>query len=416
MNYSRLLILLLSLSGSQAYAQQDSETKQNGRDTPSDIEVRELTADEDPLSSSEVEQDVESQEAASVDEPRSTNFELYGSFRVRYRGQDSDGAWEDGSSRIGFNMDRKVLDKSNLFARYETGFNLLDSLDSSVSADEFKDSVFKRLGYVGMETPRSKIIAGKNWSTYYEIGSFTDRFMGAGGDAAGVFNAQSDGGSTGTGRADEVLQTKMSLDFLSQDMFKPLELNLQIQHGNKIPFGGGEKYGTAIGISSVMTTRRNLTVGVAYNYAEIDLNNDQLLRSIGLTGSSRSFLVGARKFGERWYAGMVVAKMENHETTDQGMYFDGWGSELYGQYKLTDRVWLIGGYNILEPDSDQSQTGDYRIRYAMAGLRYSYDEFRRMIFANVRVNEGLDSDGSLQGDIYTIGIKWDFSFRGSFGD
>jgi hypothetical protein len=48
----------------------------------------------------------------------------------------------------------------------------------------------------------------------------------------------------------------------------------------------------------------------------------------------------------------------------------------------------------------------------VAGLRFTFDDFRRMIFANVRVNDGLDADGSPQADIYTIGVKWDFSLRG----
>jgi hypothetical protein len=32
-----------------------------------------------------------------------------------------------------------------------------------------------------------------------------------------------------------------------------------------------------------------------------------------------------------------------------------------------------------------------------------------MIFAIVRINGGLDADGSPQADIYTISVKWDFS-------
>jgi predicted porin len=410
MNSFRLAVLLLTLN---AVTTQADTAYKNSEEVPTNIEIRELTADEDPLSADKVERDLKLKEETTKETSRSFNPELYGSLRVRYRKQSDDGAWEDGSSRLGINLDKRILESSSFLARYEAGFNVLDRLDSSISTDEFKESVFERLGYIGLSTPSADTIFGKNWSTYYQIASFTDRFMGAGGDAAGVFNAQSDGGSTGTGRADNVLQTSLPLDFLPQRLFKPFELNVQIQHGNDIPYGNGAQYGTAIGLSSIVTTHNNFTVGLAYNYANVDLDDDPVLRSIGLNGSSQALLVGTRKYGERWYGGMVIARMENHETTDQGIYFDGWGSEFYGQYQLFDKLWLVGGYNLLEPDSGQSQSGDYRVRYALAGMRYSFDDFKRMIFANVRINDGLNADGSAPSDIYTIGIKWDFSFSRS---
>ena len=104
--------------------------------------------------------------------------------------------------------------------------------------------------------------------------------------------------------------------------------------------------------------------------------------------------------------------MENHETTNDGIYFDGWGSEFYGQYQMSRRLWFVGGYNILEPDSDQVQAGDYRVKYAVAGLRYTFEDFRHMIFANVRFNDGVDADGTPQATVYTVGVRWDLSKRG----
>ena len=386
---------------------------EGGESAPSEIEARELSAEEDPLANAKIQRDASLEEEAieGEDTVPGFGFELYGSLRIRYREQGGNEAWEDGSSRSGIEVNRRFSDQSFLFARYEAGFNLLDALDLDTSAEEFKDSVFTRLGHVGLETPSTQTIAGKNWSTYYEVGAFTDRFMGAGGNASGVYNAKTDGGPTGTGRADRTLQSKLSLDFLPHKVFKPFELNVQVQHGNAIPFGGDTDYGTAIGISSVMTTERDFTLGVAYNHAEIDLDDNPLLRDVGLSGDARSLLLGTRAFGERWYAGIVLAKMENHETTDEGIYFDGWGSEFYGQYQLSDRVWFVGGYNILEPDSDQNQAGDYRINYLMTGLRYSFDDFRRMIFANVRINDSLNADGTQAENVYTIGIKWDLTSR-----
>ncbi len=204
------------------------------------------------------------------------------------------------------------------------------------------------------------------------------------------------------------------MDFLPHTVFKPFDLNLQLQHGNSIPFGDGADYGTAVGASAVMTTEANFAVGLGYNYASIDLHENPSLRDIGLTGSARAMLLGTRAFGERWYAGFTIARLNNHETTGEGIYFDGWGSEFYGQYRMTKHLWFVGGYNILEPDSDQAQAGEFRTRYAILGLRRTFKNagFRFMVWANVRLNDGRSAAGTPLSNVYTIGIRWDLSKRG----
>lgn len=67
---------------------------------------------------------------------------------------------------------------------------------------------------------------------------------------------------------------------------------------------------------------------------------------------------------------------------------------------------------MLEPDADQALARDYRIKYAVAGLRYTFDDFRRMIFANIRFDDSVDANGTRNSNIYTIGIRWDLSKRG----
>jgi len=204
----------------------------------------------------------------------------------------------------------------------------------------------------------------------------------------------------------------LSVDFLPQRYFKPFDLNLQVQKGNPVPFGDGAQYGSAFGASAVLTTQKDFTIGIAYNHAAIDLEHNPSLRSIGISGDARAAIIGTRGFGDRWYAGFVLARLEDHETTDDGIYFDGWGSEFYGQYQLFDRLWFVGGYNTLEPDSDQDQARSYRIRYAVAGLRYTFEDFRRMIYVNVRFDDSIDADGTPGGNIYTIGVRWDLSKLG----
>lgn len=393
--------------------------------TPTDAQQRELEASEDPLKAEQQERKVErAEEATKPESERSieaeakdrTGFDLYGSLRWRYRAQGDIQEWQDGGSRAGVMLDWQFTESTYAYARYEGGFNLLTGLNDLTNAgdrtEEFEDTLFTRLWYAGIESPAVSAIYGKNWSTYYQVAGFTDRFQGTGGSAGGAFNAQTDGGPTGPGRADDTLQTQTLIDFLPQTHFKPFKLNFQAQYNNEIPFGEGARYDVAYGLSAILETHSNLTIGLAYNQARVDLKKEPGLRRIGINGDARAALLGVRSFGDRWYAGLVVSRLVNHDTTDDGIYFDGTGSEFYGQYQLMDRIWLVGGYNWLEPDKDQKLARDYRIRYGVLGLRYTFDDFTHMIWANVRFDDSVNADGTPGANVYTVGFRWDLKKRG----
>jgi hypothetical protein len=114
-----------------------------------------------------------------------------------------------------------------------------------------------------------------------------------------------------------------------------------------------------------------------------------------------------RWFSDKWYLATTVARLRNHETTDEDVYFDGWGWEVYGQYNLHKRWWAVGGWNILEPDSDQTQAGDANTRYGVLGVRYSFKKFQKMLYANARLDSSRLADGSPIDNTYTLGVRWD---------
>lgn len=379
----------------------------------SDAEIRVRGASEDPMNDS-FKRFLRLQKGDLKSEP--SGFDIYGSIRLRARDQNGKDELQDGGSRIGAEAHWQLGQDYFLFGRYEAGFNLLSNFrfesEPGEETGQIRSSLFTRLAYAGVVTPFGYLTAGKNWSTYYSVAGLTDRLSGTGGSASGTYNANSDGGATGTGRADNVLQSKLSLELLPHKLFKPFNFDVQVQQGNPIPYGRGAEYGTAFGISALMTTQKNFTIGVAYNYAEIDLNTNPSLRDIGINGSSRALLIGTRAFGKRWYAALLVSRLENHEATNDGIYFHGWGSELYAQYQLTHRLWLAGGYNLLKPDSDQVQAGAYEVDYSVLELKYSIADFRRYVFANVKFDNSTQANGIRTGNVYTIGIQWDLSKRG----
>lgn len=372
---------------------------------------RELAAEEDPMAKRQGK--IVKELVTEVVEHG--DWSLYGSVRIRFRESDLDSGWSDGGSRIGLTGGWRFNPKLRVFGRGEAGFNILDQGNFLLNrgdrpqGQKFNDTFFRRLLYVGVETPGAVVTAGKNWSTYYRVSSFTDRFQGTGASASGTYNASTDGGYTGTGRADGVLQARVFFDtFGRKRAFKPLGLGLQFQDGQPIPGFPDKNYETTVGVSSVHEDDNGLAIGIAYNHASIDDADIPELRAGGIDGDATALVIGTRWYGERWYVGTVVSRLENHETTDQGTYFDGRGWEVYAQYNLLGNWWAVGGWNKLKPDAGEVQAGAFKIDYGVLGVRYSFMQFRQMIFANVRLNSSMTQDGSNAGDVYTIGVRWDF--------
>ena len=61
---------------------------------------------------------------------------------------------------------------------------------------------------------------------------------------------------------------------------------------------------------------------------------------------------------------------------------------------------------------DQKQVSRYVLRYAVLGLRYTFKEFQRMVYANIRFDNSrlTKTDTEDVGNTYTIGIRWDFDW------
>ncbi len=203
-------ILRAEPAASTGQADTSTAKEKDGFLVTNEVRERELGAEEDPMARKQSEH-VETPEEV-IAEP--DEFRLYGSVRIRYRDTDSGSFWGDGGSRFGISGRWQFRPETWLIGRGEAGFNLLDTADLLFNRGDrppgtkFGDEVFMRLLYLGIETPDFNVTAGKNWSTYYRVSSFTDRFQGTGASASGTYNAGTDGGYTGTGRADNVFQTR----------------------------------------------------------------------------------------------------------------------------------------------------------------------------------------------------------------
>ena len=413
----------------EIYAEEEGETAEAKKEKNERAVERELDADEDPLNKLITERLIREKEIkeaiANGDEQRAeqmkqeddSDYELYGSLYIRYRSIDGVGnTWQDNGSRIGASGHYQTAPESWLFGRVELGFNLLDELKINrfSTPDDNNDDVYifdgesihTRLAYIGFQSRNNTFAVGKNWSTYYQIAGFTDRFDSMGGEAAGAYNAGTDGGGSGTGKADNVIQTRMNLDlFSSFTNLKPLAVNMQVQYGEPIP-GINDAY---YGLSTIIEAWSNLSFGIAYNHSSLssDLNMSRTdLNS--LSGDMSALLVGARWFNDDWFVGATISKSENMHTADNKQYFSGIGTEVYGQYQFSPDIQLLGGFNKLTPDSDQIQAKNYALDYTVVGLRYSIKGFSRMFYVENRFDNGTTFDNKKRGNQIAAGIRWGF--------
>ncbi len=370
---------------------------------------------EDPLTSRQSEKS----ENPSLQTIKPNTFSFYTSLRFRYRQTTHETIFADGGTRAGINGEYQIFPNYWVLGRGEMGFKLFDNIDQIFDPggqgnERNGEDVFLRLGYVGLETPSTFLTFGKNWSTYYQVASFTDRFQGTGAGASGTFNAGTDGGASGTGRADNVFQTRLHIKnpkgLLS--FYKPFNLNLQFQPGEKIPNARAARYQYSAGLSAILERWDNLKGGIAVNYAPIHSEDTEYLKTIGLQGNDICVLLGAQWFGKKWYAATTFSWLDNHMATQDGIYFRAWGSEGYGHYHILDKVWLVGGWNYLEPQRGEDQVGSYVLRYVVLGLRYTFKDFQRMIYANIRFDSSRLSSKSDEelSNVYTIGVRWDFDW------
>ena len=410
------------VSGSVGGQTEDSENSTDDEVQPPEIEERradEAALNEDPEAqrrarrlASEQPTEEGSKETA---EPKSTgSLELYASVRVHainnYDVETGSHSAKvgDGNSRAGLRAEWEFQPGWYLFGRAELGFNILDSFTTRAN-EGGDDGIETRLAYAGVDQESFAIVLGKNWSAYYQVAGTTDRFAIFGGSASGIYNAGTTGEATGTGRAEEVLQARlyMSSDHRLFRNIKPFNLHLQYQRGQPIPTVDGEEYDYSYGASAFLETNNEYAIGIAYNIASVP-EGRMAIQDAGIDGDATALAVATRAYGDRWYAGLLVSRLENMETTDQRRYFNGTGVEIYSQWEFKKDWWLIGGANLLDPDDDDPDAGQYRVRYAVIGGRYSIDSFKRMIYVEYRLDEGRLADGRPAKDELTVGIRWDF--------
>ncbi len=333
----------------------------------------------------------------------------YGSVRIGVGYAISEIGVGNNVPRVGITFRHAVFEddpgKFKVIGRIEFGLDLVSrdetiefTPDPGQRFSQAGDAVFTRLGYVGVQYESFTLKIGKENSIYYQLAaSEVDRFLAFGGFAIGVWNAGTDGGISGTGRANQSIMLTYGKN--------NLKLGAQMQardisRASKTvdTYGFGANY-SANGIG----------LGVAYNKVNdgvVDPAPNQALMG------DEAFIMAISYYGNRFVGAASYAILSNHEkiaVIDEDFFYDATGTELYLKYKFSSSLkWHVAtGFGYLEPNSDQN-LGDFNTIFGILELAY---KFRKSSYlsTNVRLNDSNNIDGTGRGsNIYGLGIRFDF--------
>jgi predicted porin len=329
----------------------------------------------------------------------------------------------DGFSRLNFNFERELTDGWKGMVTMETGINLVGETDITFAGgDSFHtrtdDMLNLRLGYVGFEHPTyGRITFGKQWGAYYDLAGMTDWGHSWGGAASGAYNFNSDGGLSGTGRADQAVQYRnqwgglsLALQYQLQgasddiDIFEPpSQPGLQI---TEIEYE--ETAGATI---SYRFAERHL-VSAAFNQGEFEgkltvggsIERDDQIAALGY------------QFGEYntgLFLAAVYADAEYHEVDNINRIMpDSTGVEVFASYRGNSRFMPYILYNSLEADNSYEALylGDefHREFFALGAVYFWTEETE--IYLDIRIDSSDMSDAQsvFEDDGVGIGVRYSF--------
>jgi predicted porin len=335
-------------------------------------------------------------------------FRLYGSLRLQAAFYEEAVELQDNASRIGFRLTRDFFDSGiQVFGQVELGLTLLQNFnDFNVSGSQGglgrlipganEDVVFARLGFLGLDFGRYGILtAGKQWSTYYDVSGYTDNFFVFGGRGSGTYPLGSDGGGSGTGRADKTLSYRFRTGGLTVGAQAQLEANRLTGLGS---FGGSAQYAFPFG----------LTVGAAGNYTDIPEEVSEGLLGAKEKGSALVF--GAKFETHRLFlaANYSIQESQDARLVDStSVVFDAKGFEAFGYYELSRRFRISGGYISLDPDALAPVHPEFRIRYGVIGGAFYFNS-QTLAYVEWRISDSVDASGEPESNVLALGLRLDF--------
>jgi len=338
--------------------------------------------------------------------------DAYGSYRIGF-GCDNQGqiGMSDNASRFGIFGVLPVSESIGLhmFAQVELGLNLVDRdkvfvirSDPGYQLGEADNTLYSRLGVLGLEVKDFSFSIGKQWSAYYDVAAFTDRFFAFGGEASGAFNLGGDGGISGTGRANRL--------FLARAQRGNFKLALQAQ----ARFLGEENIGFADtwGGSLRYLPDQGFQFGVSFNIVRDGLDHPAFNQP---KKGDKALLGSVAWVAPKFHLAVLAGRYIQHErmviNDSTLLFYDACGVEFFASVTPgTSGKWrLATGFNYLQPDKNMG-VDEYRLLYFLLEASYGFAH-QSYVFSSLKLDLNRDLKGhNTRMDIFAVGFRFSFGY------
>lgn len=248
----------------------------------------------------------------------------------------------------------------------------------------------------------------------YNITGVTDVFDIFGAEAAGVYNFGTDGGFSGTGRAEQAIQYNWSYDKYKvavqyQATEEIIDLETLIDDEPEAIVNFSNSYGFSV----IYQAPYEIGLGIGYNKAKISLsqepiNNVSSVNDILITGHITYSNLRAQGF----QMSLVYSAMENHEWNDAGKVMNkSTGIELHSSYRFDNDIAILLGFNSLKDDSkaDFGSNGLFHKKYIVVGAKYHWiEEFHLYTEFKIDSSTATDQTFDLSENAFGIGMAYEF--------
>ena len=344
-------------------------------------------------------------------------FNPYGSLRNVVSISNAGAEVQDDASRIGINLN--TFGAIKVFGTAEWGVNLVESETTfnagatteqgfGVISQETQPVFGARLGFIGVDFGSfGRLSFGKQNSTHYDVTDYTtDRFNVFGGQSTATYVAGTDGGQSGTGRADQTILYHVNFakifDFGAQGQLRSA--------ATPQAFNG-------FGFSLQATVLPGLKIGGAYNKTYF---NPQFTQAVFNGGGTDYWALGAKGDWRNLEWGAVWVRQSNGDIAfvpdpaggpePVAVGFSASGIEIYSRLKF-GKFAVVGGFEDYIPrDLNPLINPDFKTRYGILGAEWHFSK-SGYAFLETRLGDSVDAQGMDVSDAATIGFRYDFSLR-----
>lgn len=341
----------------------------------------------------------------------------YGSLRTIIAIPETGAQIQDNASRVGINF--ITMGQVKVFATTEWGVNLVQS-ETTLNVGATNNSTFgilstvtqpvfnERLGFVGVDTGKyGRLSFGKQNSTHYDIAGYTtDRFNVFGGQSTATYVAGTDGGQSGTGRADQTLLYHLKFarifDLGGQGQLRSAPTSQA--------FNG-------FGFSLQAQVLPKLQIGGAYNKTYFDTTSTNLF----FNGRGTDYwIVGGKGDWRKLEYGAVWVRQANGDLafvpdptggpTPIAVGFSASGVELYSRLRF-GKAALVGGFDDYWPRYLSPLINpNFITRYAVIGGEYHFSP-SGYTYVEARLGDTRDAQGKGGFNAAAIGFRYDFRWK-----